>query len=234
MTRPLPGIVLAVQRKFRTTIGKRFSRFFVAAVAAVVASQVVLATCLGYLHWTAGRSALAAWVAGAGTSYIVSRWAWERKGKPDLLRETVPFWAVAIAVAIILTSTTKFANQRAIAMGLTHSQQVMFDGAAYFIANTVTFLLRFVLFHYVLFADRRTGRAAGAEISAAEIGAPVNGAGPVQPKGSASRNGSAAGSGSAAVNGSAAGSRADAAGKRSADAAQHHEEAFAPVTRRRS
>lgn len=155
MTRPLPRVVLAVQRKLRTTLGKRFRRFFLAAVAAVLASQLTLATCLGRFHLTAGRSALAAWVAGAATSYVVSRWAWERKGRPNVLRETIPFWLVAAVVAVILTSTTKFANQRAIAMGLTHSQQVLFDGAAFFVANTVTFLCRFVLFHYVLFVDRK-------------------------------------------------------------------------------
>jgi putative flippase GtrA len=157
---------LAVQRKFRTTVGKRFSRFFVAAVAAVLASQATLAICLGEVHWTAGRSALAAWVAGAGTSYLVSRWAWERKGRPHVLKETIPFWVVAIVVAI--------------AMGLTQSQQVIFDGAAYFLANTVTFLLRFVLFHYVLFADRKPKTAAVAAPGTSarangSAGAPVNG-----------------------------------------------------------
>lgn len=172
MTRPVPGIVLAVQRRLRTTVGKRFSRFFVAAVAAVLASQAVLAICLGLAHWGAGRSALAAWVAGAGTSYLVSRWAWERKGKPHVLKETIPFWVVAIIVAVILTSTTKYANQRAIAMGLTGSQQVIFDGAAYFLANTVTFLLRFVLFHYVLFADRKPETAA---VTAPGMTPPANG-----------------------------------------------------------
>ena len=162
MNRPLPKIILAVQRRLSTTAGKRFSRFFVAAVAAVAASQLTLQVCLGPLRWTPGRSALAAWVAGAGTSYLVSRWAWERKGRPHLLKETIPFWLVAVAVAIILISTTKFANQQAIAMGLAHAQRRIFDGAAYFVANTVTFLLRFVLFHYVLFADRKPKLAAAA------------------------------------------------------------------------
>jgi putative flippase GtrA len=154
MNRSLPRVAVALQARLRTTTGRRFSRFVLAAVAAVAASQFTLAVCLGQLRWTAGRSALAAWVAGAATSYLVSRWAWERRGRPHLLRETFPFWAVAIAVAVTLTTVTKVANQQAMAMGLSHTQRVMFDGAAYFLANTVTFLLRFVIFHYVLFADR--------------------------------------------------------------------------------
>ena len=128
----LPRMVTAVQSRFRTTVGMRFSRFAVAAAAALIASQTTLAICLGPVRWTAGRSALAAWVAGAGTSYLLSRWAWERKGRPDLLKETLPFWIVAVCTAIVLTSTTKFANQRGISMGLSHTQLVLFDGAAFF------------------------------------------------------------------------------------------------------
>lgn len=174
MTDHLPGIVATVRSKLRTTIGKRFSRFAVAAAFALVASQTTLAVCLGLARWTAGRSALAAWVAGAGTSYLVSRWAWERKGRPHLLKETLPFWAIAVGTAIVLTATTKFANHRAIAMGLSHSQQVIFDGAAFFIANCVTFITRFLIFHYVLFADRgsRPVPAAAAVAVPASAGSP--------------------------------------------------------------
>ena len=153
MTHLLPRMAAAAQGKLHTTVGRRFRRFAVAAVAAVVASQTTLAVLLGGVGWTAGRSALAAWVAGAGTSYLVSRWAWERKGRPHLLKETVPFWIVAVFAAIVLTTTTKIANQRGIAMGLSHTQQLIFVGAAYFVANCVTFVTRFVIFHYVVFKD---------------------------------------------------------------------------------
>jgi putative flippase GtrA len=155
MTHRVARIIAAVRSKLRTRVGKRFSRFAVAAVAAVVASQATLAGCLGGLHWTAGRSALAAWVAGAGTSYLVSRWAWERRGIPNPLKETIPFWAVAVGAAIVLTSVTKFANRHALAMGLSGAQRLLLVGAAYFVANCVTFVTRFLIFHYVLFADRR-------------------------------------------------------------------------------
>jgi putative flippase GtrA len=194
MTDHFPRIVTAARRKLHTTVGKRFSRFAVAAAAAVAASQTTLAVCLGYFRLPAGRSALAAWVAGAGTSYLVSRWAWERKGRPHLLKETLPFWVVAVGAAIVLTSTTKFANHRAVSMGLSHTQVVLFDAVAFFVANCVTFLTRFLIFHYVIFSDRRsrlvpsgtaaTGRT-GTEPSPIVSGSPVqvNGS-PVQVSGS--------------------------------------------------
>ena len=124
------------------------------AAGAVIASQVTLAVCLGPVGWTAGRSALTAWLAGAAVSYVLSRWAWERKGKPNLLKETLPFMIVAIGTAVVLTLTTKWANQRALGMDMGHTERVLFVGAAYFLANCVTFLTRFLIFHYILFKDR--------------------------------------------------------------------------------
>jgi putative flippase GtrA len=150
----LSRIGATVQRRLQTSVGKRFSRFVLVAAGAVIASQITLTVCLGPVGWTAGRSAVAAWLAGAAVSYVLSRWAWERKGKPNLLRETLPFWIVAVGTAVVLTLTTKWANQQAISMNLSHPQRVLFADAAYFLANCVTFLTRFLIFHYILFKDR--------------------------------------------------------------------------------
>ena len=227
MAHLVPRMVAAARSRLRTTVGRRFSRFAVAAVAAVAASQITLAVCLGFFGLPAGRSALAAWLAGAGTSYLVSRWAWERRGRPHLLKETLPFWVVAVGAAVVLTSTTKFANQRAMTMGLSHKQVVLFDGIAFLIANCVTFLTRFLIFHYVLFKDRGTKTATAAAVPRAGAGSasstgdgadavPVPSAGgPVGPSaggpagngaGGPAGNGAGgpAGNGVAKVNGSAA------------------------------
>lgn len=190
MTRQMPGIVTAVRNRFRTTVGKRFSRFAVAAVAAVAASQITLTVCLGVVGLTAGKSALAAWVAGAGMSYVVSRWAWERKGRPHLLKETLPFWLVAVGAAIVLTTVTKFANQQALSMNLSHVQRVLFADAAFFLANCVTFVTRFLIFHYVLFKDRGSVAAPSADSadvvageSTASVGEPFPEEGPAAASG---------------------------------------------------
>ncbi len=150
-----------LRRRLRTSVGLRFRRFVPVAVASFAASQITLTVCLGPGHMTAGMSAIIAWFTGAAVSYVLSRWVWERKGKPDLVKETLPFWAVAVGAAIVLTWATKFANQEALEMGLGHVQRVAFVDAAYFVANCVTFLTRFVLFHYVLFADRPGTRRVG-------------------------------------------------------------------------
>jgi putative flippase GtrA len=154
MTLGSTRIGAAIERRLHTSVGKRFSRFILVAAGAVIASQATLAVCLGPIGWTAGRSALTAWLVGAAVSYVLSRWAWERKGRPNLLKETLPFWIVSVGTAIVLTVTTKWANQRALAMGLPDNERLMFAAAAYFLANCVTFLTRFLIFHYILFKDR--------------------------------------------------------------------------------
>ena len=58
-------------------------------------------------------------MAGATVSYVISRWAWERKGRPHLLKETLPFVAVSISAGIILTLASKLGNQVAASVGLT-------------------------------------------------------------------------------------------------------------------
>ncbi len=70
-----------LRSRLRSTVVKRFVRFAPAAVCAVAATQITYIVCLGPAHLTAGLSGFLGWLAGAAVSYVISRWAWERKGK---------------------------------------------------------------------------------------------------------------------------------------------------------
>jgi putative flippase GtrA len=137
---------------------KRFVRFAAAALAAVITSQIVLGLLTGPVNLSAGASGVIAAMVAALVSYLMSRWAWERKGKPDLLRETLPFWVVSLAVWAVLGMTSHFASVWAHSMGYTHVRKHLVVQGAYFLMNCVTFVARFLIFHFVLFAgrDRRT------------------------------------------------------------------------------
>ena len=93
------------------------------------------------------------WLSGAIVSYVLSRWAFQRKGRPNVLRETVPFWVVSAMVIVVLTLATKFGSHAAAWMHLTGAERVLFVVGVNFLANCVTFVGRFIFFHYVLFAD---------------------------------------------------------------------------------
>ncbi len=138
--------------KVRSTLGIRFGRFAVAAISAFVTTEVVLTICAGPLKLSATWASLIAWFSGALVSYVLSRWAWKRKGRPNLLKETLPFWVVSAMVIAILWVATKFAYHAAGWMNLTGVERVLFVDLVYGVANLGTFLLRFLFFHYVLFA----------------------------------------------------------------------------------
>ncbi|HEY8043960.1 MAG TPA: hypothetical protein VIF35_06840 [Streptosporangiaceae bacterium] len=120
----------------------------------MAATQITYIICLGPANLTAGVAGFAGWFAGAAVSYVISRWAWERKGRPHPLKETLPFVTVSIGAGVILTLASKFGNHVALSMGLDGPAQVIVADLFYFAANCVTFALRFLIFHFVLFADR--------------------------------------------------------------------------------
>jgi len=155
-------------RKVRTTLGIRFGRFAVAAIAAFATTEVVLTICAGPLALTATWASIIAWFSGALVSYVLSRWAWKRKGRPNLLKETLPFWIVSAMVIVILTLATKFAYHSASWLNLTGAERVLYVDLIYGVANIGTFLLRFLFFHYVLFAGSpgHPGPAAAEEVLA--------------------------------------------------------------------
>jgi putative flippase GtrA len=133
---------------------KRVIRFAPAAFCAVAATQITYIICLGPANLTAGVAGFAGWFAGAAVSYVISRWAWERKGRPHLLKETLPFVAVSIGAGVILTLASKFGNHVAMEMNLDGAARVVVADLFYFAANCLTFAGRFVIFHFILFADR--------------------------------------------------------------------------------
>ena len=157
-----------IERWLRTDAGNRFLRFVFAAVAAVITSQTALAILTGPANLGGFASGVLASMAAAAVSYLLSRWAWERKGRPDLLRETLPFWVVSVAAWVILGLTTKLANSWAVSDGLHHLERHLVVNGAYLIMNCITFIMRFLIFHYVLFANRGAAVEASPSLAAAE------------------------------------------------------------------
>src|SRR5215475_19315 len=171
-----------VTRRLGDEGARRFVRFVAAALAAVLTSQIVLGLLTGPFDLnSAGAAGVIAAVVAALVSYLMSRWAWERKGKPDLLRETLPFWAVSLAVWIVLGLISHFSSVWAHSMGYTHLKKHLVVQGAYFLMNCVTFVARFLIFHYVLFAarDRRPPAALPEELSTADVAQTGSDSGPM-------------------------------------------------------
>jgi putative flippase GtrA len=151
-----------------TEAGIRFIRFAGVSALALITSLVTVGVCDYLFHLTSGPTALISQVTGAIVSYALSRRAWERKGRPDLLRETLPFW-IAFGVATLISwGFTKLGYSSAASMHLHGFQNAAVVEIIYLIGNIVTFLMRFVFFHYVLFTDRTARAHRPAGVAAAE------------------------------------------------------------------
>jgi len=144
-----------VRRVCGSAGGRRLLRFAPAAVLALAATQITYFVCVSVAHTTGRMSGFAGWLAGAVVSYGVSRWAWERRGRPDLLKETLPFVAISLVVGVVLTEASHFAYREAGVLGLRGLRFIVFVQGLYLIANGITFLARFFIFNYLVFADRR-------------------------------------------------------------------------------
>jgi putative flippase GtrA len=157
-------------RKVRSKVGVRFTRFIPVAIASLAASQVALIVFNHVLHMTAGIAGFTAAVIGAAVSYVLSRWAWERKGRPDLLRETLPFWLVSVCVWVILGYANKLGVHFVHELGLHKGwKKIIVENGTYFLANCGTFVVRFLIFHYVIFADRGAAGSAGSGAEAESL-----------------------------------------------------------------
>ena len=142
-----------VWRKAHTTLGIRFGRFAIAAISAFATSEIVYVICAAPLGLSSTKATLVGWFSGVVVSYVLSRWAWERKGRPNLLRETVPFCVVSAIVIVVLELADKYLGYHmATRWDLHGTERALYLAAVYGVANLFTFLVRFVFFHYVLFA----------------------------------------------------------------------------------
>ncbi|HEX5188222.1 MAG TPA: hypothetical protein VFW16_01685 [Streptosporangiaceae bacterium] len=157
--------------RLRSSFARQFLRFALVAVVSLGASELTLS--VAYLAGaTGGVAGLCGWLVGAGTSYVLSRWAWQRKGRPHLLKETLPFWTISIGTAAVLSLTSHFAASYAKHEGMPKHEAVVVVALAYLVANFVTFITRFLIFHFVLFADRNA-RPGAAQAPEAEALSPI-------------------------------------------------------------
>jgi putative flippase GtrA len=155
MPKLIDRLPAALANRLRTRFGTQFVRFAMVAVLSLGASEIALFAFIGPLHMTGGVSGVSAGAIGAIVSYLLSRRAWGRSGKPDILRETVPFWLVSVGAWLVLGLATKLGLHVALSLHLHHLRRHLVVGGIYFLANCVTFMARFLIFHYVLFADGR-------------------------------------------------------------------------------
>lgn len=96
----------------RTKFDRKVLRYSLVSVVAVVVSQLVLVICFGVLGWSGVPANLAAVSVGSIPSYTLNRrWVWAKRGPNHLLREVVPFLALAFLGLLFSTVAVHLAVQ---------------------------------------------------------------------------------------------------------------------------
>ena len=156
MRRPLLGL----RGLWRTATGRKLLRYFVASAVNVVVAETILAFAFGVLRWPARSSAvLAAVVAALPAYWLARRWVWGRSGRSHLVKEVLPFWALALLALVVNTWVAGVAEEVGAEAGGSRLEQTALVTGSVLIASAGLWVVRFLLLNHVLFADRVTPSA---------------------------------------------------------------------------
>lgn len=136
----------------------RLSRYTAGSALCFAVSEVAFFALFGLGLLGANRASIAASVIGVIPGYYLNRtWTWGRRGRSDFRREVAPYWATAIASAIIASLGTGAADHAVLAEP--RLVRTVINAAAFMITYGLLFIAKYVVFHR-LFA--RPAQAPGA------------------------------------------------------------------------
>jgi putative flippase GtrA len=138
---------------------RRLSRYTAGSVICFGVAELTFVLLFGpHLLGARGASVVAS-IAGIIPGYSLNRrWTWGRRGKSDIWREVVPYWATALVSTLVAAAVTGAVNG-AFAEYARQTRTIL-DALAYMATYGALFVAKFVFFDRLLFASRPThGRA---------------------------------------------------------------------------
>ena len=132
--------------------GRKLLRYSMASVVAVIVSVICLAVFNGLIGLSAWISGTLATAIGAVPSYEMNRkWAWGKSGKSHLMKEVVPFWALAFLGWGLSTISVFVMEGYAKHHQFSHLQRTASVELVYIGAFGVLWVGKFMIFNKVLF-----------------------------------------------------------------------------------
>jgi putative flippase GtrA len=135
-------------------------RYAGGSVIATVCSEVTFVVLYGLLDVDTTWSSILSWLAGAVPNFWLNRnWAWQRRGRPSLRRELLPYVVIILTTLVLATVLTHLADVWLHDAGVGSSLRVALVAAVFLGTYVVVFVLRFFLL------ERLFGRLPGHESS---------------------------------------------------------------------
>ena len=150
---------------------RRFSKYAVGSAVAFGTSNLAFLLLYG-LGWASPQAAsVLAFAAGVPVNYVLNRrWAWQRRGRPTLRGEILPYAGV-VALSIVASAIGTWAADRWLqSVDLPRAVEVLLVDATFIAINGGLFLAKYVLLDRLVFRDRPTTPPPGArDRSAADV-----------------------------------------------------------------
>lgn len=143
----------------------RFSRYAVGSAVAFAASNVVFLLCYGSGMTSPEVASVLAFGVGIPVNYVLNRrWAWQRRGRPGITTELVPYAAV-VSLSIVATAVgTSGADHLLASADLNRALTVVLVQATFIGINGGLFLAKYVLLDRMVFRDRPPTRRTDAAV----------------------------------------------------------------------
>jgi putative flippase GtrA len=144
----------ALREKFRSPLFQKLFRYSMASVVAVICSNLLLLLFVGAFRWGAILSSTLATAISAVPSYEMNRkWAWGKSGKSHMMKEVVPFWALAFLGWAVSTLAVWLAERYATSHHYSHPAQTVLELVVYFCAFGVLWVGKFLIFNSLMFVQ---------------------------------------------------------------------------------
>ncbi|HEY5318689.1 MAG TPA: GtrA family protein [Solirubrobacteraceae bacterium] len=144
----------------RSALGVRITRYALGSVVAAAVSAIVFAI-LFVLGVGTTTDSICAFLAGAIPNWILNRrWAWRRRGRPELGREVFGY-ALTSIVSLVLTSlSTAWTKAHVQSIPAHYGIRMILVTGSYLAVFAVLFVVKFGLYEFWVFSEHSRIRAA--------------------------------------------------------------------------
>lgn len=160
----MPPVVTAVVDRLRTPGGRKAMRYMAVSAVTVVIGQIALFVLYVAVHWTAiSANVGASVIAGVPSYYLHRGWTWKKTGRSHLLKEVVPFWALAFIGLGLSTWAAHAAESWGRDLTDRRLWQAVIINGAVIGAYGVIWVAKFFIFNKLMFVKDEDLRAALAD-----------------------------------------------------------------------
>jgi putative flippase GtrA len=147
---------------WRRPLAIRLARFTAGSMVAAAISEAVFVLVYGPVGAGPRVAAVVAFFAGAIPNWALNRrWTWQRRGRPGVKREVLPYAAVVVTTAVAATALSGIADGWVRDLEVSRPVQVGLVAMAFLLPYAAVFLLKFLLFERLVFSDPVRSPAAG-------------------------------------------------------------------------